>query len=269
VRTDEDEVSAMQEGEQGTRSKGLGVSPNPYQERNSMRTILRALFRGKFTVLAVVAALTLATASTALAGVGVGAVFNLGQNNFVDALTLLVGNVRGPSLIIDNNSIDSNATALDLRVEPGRTPMKVNSGVKVGNLNADRLDNREASSFANGVNGKATDADMLGGKDSTQFLSAVPYENSNLVVVPAGANNQSIFVKCDSGDVAVSGGADNIEPPTELNEVSRVIGTSDTWEVEVSRPLTQGGEPLAEDPQGVLAEVYCWDKASPFSPPWR
>ena len=37
------------------------------------------LRRGKVTVLAVVAALTLFGASTALAGTGVGAVFNLGQ----------------------------------------------------------------------------------------------------------------------------------------------------------------------------------------------
>jgi hypothetical protein len=245
VTKDEDEVSAMWEGRgQGKIRKGLGGSPNPNQERSPMRTILRALFsRGKFTVLAVAAALTLGTASAALGANGGNFILGVATNS-ATAITQLTANIASPALKIVNTSTSTGATALNLQTATSKPPMTVNSGTKVTNLNADRLDS----------------------KDSTQFLSAVPYENSNLVAVPAGANNQSIFVKCDPGDVAVSGGADNLEPPTELNEVSRLIGTSDTWEVEVSRPLTQGGDPLAEDPQGVLAEVYCWDKASPFRP---
>jgi hypothetical protein len=60
--------------------------------------------------------------------------------NSVDAITTLVGSVAGPSLRIDNNSINAAATALDLQVEPGKAPMKVNSGTKVTNLNADKVD---------------------------------------------------------------------------------------------------------------------------------
>lgn len=114
-----------------------------------MRTVLRALFsRRKFTVLAVAAALTLGTASAALAGSGVGGVFNLGKTNTVNAITTLVGSVSGPSLRIDNNSTNSAATALDLQVEPGKTPMKVNSPTKVANLNADRLDDKSAEELS-------------------------------------------------------------------------------------------------------------------------
>ena len=40
------------------------------------------------------------------------------------------------------------------------------------NLNADRLDDREASSFADGVGGKATNAELLDGQDSSAFLRA-------------------------------------------------------------------------------------------------
>jgi hypothetical protein len=119
------------------------------QERSPMRTVLRALFsRRKFTVLAVAAALTLGTASAALAGSGVGGVFNLGKTNTVNAITTLVGSVSGPSLRIDNNSTNSAATALDLQVEPGKTPMKVNSPTKVANLNADRLDDKSAEDLS-------------------------------------------------------------------------------------------------------------------------
>src|SRR5918995_2535680 len=112
-----------------------------------MNTVLRALTTGKYILLAVVAALTLATASVAVAGSGVGGVFNLGQTNTVNAITKLVGSVTGASLVIDNNSTGTAATALNLQVEPGKTPMKVNSQAKVANLNADRLDGKDSSAF--------------------------------------------------------------------------------------------------------------------------
>ena len=51
-----------------------------------------------FTVgLAVILALSVGLASTALAGTGVGARFQLGQTNIVNAITKLVGSVVGPS----------------------------------------------------------------------------------------------------------------------------------------------------------------------------
>ncbi len=113
-----------------------------------MRTVLKALLlRRKFTLLAVVAALTLGTASAALAGSGVNGVFNLGVNNTVNAITKLVGTVAGPSLQITNNSTDSAATALNLQVAAGKPPMKVNRNTKVTNLNADLLDGKDQNAF--------------------------------------------------------------------------------------------------------------------------
>lgn len=94
--------------------------------------------------LAVILALTVGLASSALAGTGVGAPFNLGKVNTVGALSKLVGSVAGPSLQIDNNSADANATALDLQVEAGKAPMKVNSGARVANLNSDTVDGKHA-----------------------------------------------------------------------------------------------------------------------------
>jgi hypothetical protein len=47
--------------------------------------------------LAVILALSVGLASTALAGTGVGARFQLGQTNTVNAITKLVGSVVGPS----------------------------------------------------------------------------------------------------------------------------------------------------------------------------
>jgi hypothetical protein len=125
------------------------MEPQPSQNKKGapMKTVLRALLRGKYTVLAVVAAVTLTSASVALAGSGVNGVFNLGVTNTVNAITTLVSGAAGvgpagPMLRIDNNSTNAAATALELLVEPGKAPMKVNSGTKVTNLNADRLDGK-------------------------------------------------------------------------------------------------------------------------------
>jgi hypothetical protein len=100
---------------------------------------------------AVMLALVVGGASTALAGTGVGAVFNLGQANTVNAVSKLVGSVDGPSLQIDNNSTGAGGTggvtALDLQVESGKPPLKVNSGTKVANLNADTVDGKDSTDF--------------------------------------------------------------------------------------------------------------------------
>jgi hypothetical protein len=90
--------------------------------------------------LAVILALTVGLATAALAGTGVGARFQLGQTNTVNAVTKLVGSVAGPSMVVDNNSTNAAATALDLQVEPGKAPMKVNSQTKVANLTAEKVD---------------------------------------------------------------------------------------------------------------------------------
>lgn len=118
-----------------------------------MKTAIRRVMRvGRTTVflagLAMILALAVGLASTALAGTGVGARLDLGKANAVNAVTKLMGSVAGPSLQINNDSRDSDATALDLRVEPGKAPLKVGSDTKVVNLNADKVDGKDSSQFA-------------------------------------------------------------------------------------------------------------------------
>jgi len=158
--------------------------------------------------LVVVLALTVGLASSALAGTGVGATFNLGNVNSVDAISQLVGSVAGPSLQIDNNSTGKGATALDLQTEAGRPPLKVNSDARVVNLNADEVDGRDSTSFATAVNGKATDADKLDGLASTELqgLSEVSARSVS-VFTQAGANGSGV-ARCLPGEVATGGGVD-------------------------------------------------------------
>lgn len=126
--------------------------------------------------LAVVLALVLGVATTALAGTGVGATFNLGKVNSVSALSTLVGSTASSMLKVDNNGA---GTALDLQVGPSTTPpeqkaaapMQVDSQAKVVNLNADELDGKDSAEFL-GKTEKAADADKIDGKDSSQFATA-------------------------------------------------------------------------------------------------
>ena len=116
------------------------------------KTVLARIWwlgRGTATVmgLAVLLALTVGLASTALAGTGVGARLDLGKANTVNAVTSLVGSVAGSSLKIDNNSTGTGATALRLEVEPGKPPMSVNSTTEVQGLNVDSLDGFNSSEF--------------------------------------------------------------------------------------------------------------------------
>jgi len=132
----------------------------------------KVMWVGRATVflvgLAVILALVLGAATTALSATGGN--FILGQPNSADAPTTLTwtGNtdISKAALVLKNLN---GGNALQLKVGDGIAPMTVNSGAKVAKLNADRIDNREAGSFADGVGGVATNADKLDGKDSAAF----------------------------------------------------------------------------------------------------
>jgi hypothetical protein len=114
-----------------------------------MMSVLKALLlRRKFTLLAVVGAVTLVTASTALGANGGN--FILGSlNNTATAITKLTGTVGGnPALRISNPSTATGSTALDLQVATGKAPMKVNSTTKVTNLNSDQVDCKSANALS-------------------------------------------------------------------------------------------------------------------------
>jgi hypothetical protein len=96
--------------------------------------------------LAVMLALVFGVAVTALAGTGVGATFNLGKINTVNALSRLEGSTINSMLKIDQNG---SGTALNLEVQDpaNKPPMLVNSSAKVTNLNSDLLDGKSSEQF--------------------------------------------------------------------------------------------------------------------------
>lgn len=165
---------------------------------------------------AVMMAVVLGVTTTALAGTEVGATFNLGKANTVDAVSRLVGSVTGSMLIVDNNGA---GTALDLRVGPATTPpdqktaapMKVDSQARVDNLNADELDNKSASDFlaADGKAQNATHADQADSATNTQNA--------------ANAQNATAAQNADKLD-----GKDSSEFATKSSEAWRQITTTGT-----------------------------------------
>jgi hypothetical protein len=147
--------------------------------------------------LAVILALTAGVASTALAGTGVGSAFNLGKTNTVSAISSLVGSVSGSSLLIDNNSTNSAATALNLQVEAGKSPMKVNSAAKVANLNADKLDGMDAGQLKGftTLRVSTTEESAPGGSSITQTASCQAGEQaiSGSIEIQAGDPKHIVY----------------------------------------------------------------------------
>ena len=151
--------------------------------KEAVKTMLRVGRAATSVVgLAVVLALSVGVATSALAGTGVGATFNLGQTTTVNAVSKLVGSVAGPSLQIDSSSTNANVTALELRVETGKARLKANSQTKVALLNVDKLD----------------------GQDAGAFMAARTYVVDKDNALPGGGS-VSETVSCDTGDVALGG----------------------------------------------------------------
>jgi hypothetical protein len=104
--------------------------------------------------------------------------FVLGTTDRVNAATKVtnlqangttVNPVDAPLMAFENKSGTANATPLSLIAASGHSPLKVNTQVKVANLNADQLDGRDSSYFLPKTS-KVADADRLDGLDSSEFV---------------------------------------------------------------------------------------------------
>jgi hypothetical protein len=173
----------------------------------------KVMFVGRATTfvvgLAVILALTVGVAGSALGANGAN--FVLGKTNTVNAITQLVGSVAGPNLQIDNNSTDAAATALDLQVEAGKPPMKVNSDAQVANLNADEVDGLNASE--------------LGGLRGVEQVRVAGQLNSTDI--------KATFATCPEGKIAIGGGAsmNGFINVAAIHDSYQEFSSARTWKV--------------------------------------
>lgn len=178
--------------------------------------------------LAVMLALVVGMASAAFGASGNPWI--LGQGNVATKLTALGGKlgVDGPMLRLVNNNADANDTALDLQVQSGEAPMRVNSSTKVDNLNADRLD----------------------GLNSTDFLPSRIYERESPTVVNANST-LDILPLCNNGDLAISGGYRDLSISTAVLRSERVATDPKRWAFQMRNFATTADE--------ITVEVNCID----------
>jgi hypothetical protein len=112
----------------------------------------RAWGRGKVAIPVVATAFALALVTPALAATGGN--FVLGVANTATAtstsagITQLTANIANPAMKLINTSSSTGATALNLQTASNKPPMTTNSSAKVNNLNADKLDGKDSTSFA-------------------------------------------------------------------------------------------------------------------------
>jgi hypothetical protein len=106
-----------------------------------------------FANIASLAALFVALGGTTYAATGGN--FLLGKPNSASSPTSLTAPVAGTGLRVTNASTHEGATALGLNVASGHAPFNVNSGVKVANLNADKLDGLDSTAFYPSANAKS------------------------------------------------------------------------------------------------------------------
>jgi hypothetical protein len=151
------------------------------------------------TTVAAYLALFIAMSGTAYAATG--GTFILGKRNTASTMSKL----RNPS-----------GTPLKLVPRAGYAPLRVTSGVRVANLNADRLDGLDASAFLRTA-GKAANSETLDGMDSSAFLSTSS-STSFQKKLAGGAILSHSF--CPSGTFAWGS-----------VQLSSSFGTTSTWEV--------------------------------------
>jgi hypothetical protein len=184
-------------------------------------------------------------AATALAGTGIGAVFNLGKSNKVNKQTTLQGNTDAQLLRVNNKG---GGPALSLLTEPGVQPITTNSTTTVGNLSAGLLDGKDSTEFL-AVDGKAVDAahadtadlatnatnastaasannsNLLDGLDSKDFVKETSFYrvtiNTDGQELGGGADcpdGALCFARadCDAGDKAMGGGFRDLDNGTRL-----------------------------------------------------
>ena len=138
-------------------------------------------------------ALSVSLGGTAWAATGGN--FILGKANGATTQTGLTANFAGKTLQLANTNTAAGATPLGLVAGTGRPPFTTNSTTRVANLNADKLDGVDSTGFL-AVGGKAADANLLDGLDSTQLQRSV---------TGTCAGGAAISAIAATGDVSCSG----------------------------------------------------------------
>lgn len=204
---------------------------NERERIETMKVLARIVRLGRSTAtmmgLALMVAVVLGVATTALGAVP-GDPFRLGKVNAINTVSRLVGGENNAMLSIDNTSAGASATALDLRVEPGKAPMKVNSTTRVANLNSDRIDDKSANQLVR-VASFTGESPLASGTNGTLATTTINAPASGFLVIEAGSDvtniytseNATCFIEVDGLGLLSGNGSERairVDGATNVNE---------------------------------------------------
>ncbi len=201
-----------------------------------------------------------------------GGNFILGKSNSASSTTSLTAPVAGKGLQVTNTSTGAGATALGLNVASGKAPFTVNSGTKVANLNADKLDGIDSSGFLSSGSVKKLSFEAAIGSGEPVLATVGPYTikgqcadlmgTTALRLIengPAGTSdylytealNDSTFTH-RSGQLSLSGSGDNFI----ISELD-VSGPTDVKRAAGTAMLKTGSTVVQVDFNGVAGPSSC------------
>jgi hypothetical protein len=136
-----------------------------------------------------------------------GGNFILGQPNSASSTTALSAGVTGPAFKVTNTS---TGTAGSFNVAAGHSPFTVNSGTKVTNLNADKVDGKDSSVFVDKCPSPATAkfGRICAGGDGGQrtYQQALDYCASLGLRLPSHSEAVTLAVNYNVPGLPVAGG---------------------------------------------------------------
>ncbi len=218
----------------------------PSTQGVKMKQILTAVIAGAAGAILAVVALF---GGTAIAGTGVGAVFNLGQTNTVDAQSVLTGSRKNGALVrVVNTGTGTGTTALNLQVPDGKQPFVTNGTGKVINLQADTVDGQSADELARAAGQSGTPSPWGGTNRMVLQTVTITAPQQGFVFLSGSVNAYYSDSGCDycsvqlrfhdvetntdtvtSGTVTVPGG--NIYEPLALSVTLPVTAGTHTFQL--------------------------------------
>ena len=135
-----------------------------------------------------------------------GGNFILGQSNTASNTSSLTAPVPNQALKLRNLSTTAGATALGLEVRSGHAPMTVNSGAKVVDLNADRVDGVDSGEFLRKGVAQSQDASSAGGVVDVTNTGA---SNGVQAITASGSASGVYGENTSGGGFGVAGRASN------------------------------------------------------------